>query len=71
MLESKLWHKKTETKNVKVAKMVEFIKTYNQYPCKFNFCHFISSIILPLSDEWKKCLEEMGHFYFFLGESFV
>ena len=27
MLESKLWHNKSETKNVKVAKMVEFIKT--------------------------------------------
>ena len=27
MIESKLWHNKTEIKNVKVAKMVEFIKT--------------------------------------------
>ena len=47
MLTSKLWHNKTETKIVKIAKMVEFIKTYNQYPCKFNFCHFVSSIIRP------------------------
>ena len=31
MIESKLWHNKTETKNVKVAKMVEFIKTCEQY----------------------------------------
>ena len=28
MLGSKLWHNKTETETVKVAKMVEFIKTY-------------------------------------------
>ena len=27
MIESKLWHNKTEIKNVKVAKIVEFIKT--------------------------------------------
>ena len=47
MLESKLWHNKTETKNVKVAKMVEFIETCDQYPRKFNFGHFFSSIILP------------------------
>ena len=26
MYEAKLWHNKTETNNVKVAKMVEFIK---------------------------------------------
>ena len=31
MLEAKLWQNKTETKNVKVAKMVEFIKTCDQY----------------------------------------
>ena len=46
-LESKLWHGKTETKNEKVAKMVEFIKTCDQYPRKFNFGHLFSSIILP------------------------
>ena len=32
-------------KNVKVRKMVEFIKTCNHYPRKFNFGHFFSSII--------------------------
>ena len=40
MLESKLWHNKAETENVKPAKIVEFIKTFDQYPCKFNFGHF-------------------------------
>ena len=34
MLESELWHNKTGTSNVKVAKMMEFIKTYDQYPSK-------------------------------------
>ena len=37
MLEAKLWHNKTETKNVKVAKMVQFVKTCKQYPHRFNF----------------------------------
>ena len=27
MLEAKLWHNKTEIKNVNVAKMVKFVKT--------------------------------------------
>ena len=46
MLESKLWHNKTEIKNVKVAKMVEFIKTCD--PCRFYFCHFFCPIrLLP------------------------
>ena len=49
MLKSKLWDKKTETKKVKVVKMVEPIKTCEQYPHKFSFGHFFSSIILPLS----------------------
>ena len=31
MRESKLWLNKTKTKNVKVTKMVQFIKTYDQY----------------------------------------
>ena len=48
MTESKLWHNKTEIKNVKLAKMVEFIKTCDQIPHKFNFGHFFSSIISPL-----------------------
>ena len=37
MLESKLRYSKTESRNVEVAKMVEFIKTCDQYPRKFNF----------------------------------
>ena len=47
MLELKLWHNKTETKNVTVTKMMEFIKAYDQYACKFDFGHFFSSITLP------------------------
>ena len=43
MLESKLWHKKKRSKNVKVTKIVEFIKTRDQYPCKFKLGHFLSS----------------------------
>ena len=35
MIESKLWHSKTEIKNVKVVKIVDFIKTCYQYPHKF------------------------------------
>ena len=53
MLEAKLWYKKTETKNVKVVKMVEFIKTCNQYPRRFNFGNFFNSIIFSLSAEEK------------------
>ena len=30
MVESKLWHNKTEAKNIKVAKMMELIKTCDQ-----------------------------------------
>ena len=40
MLESNLRHKQTEIKNVKVGKMVEFMKTCDRYPPKFNFGHF-------------------------------
>ena len=39
MLEAKLWHIKTEIKNVKVAKMVKFVKTCEQYP-HVKFCQF-------------------------------
>ena len=39
-----------QKKNLMIAKMVELVKTYDQYPCKLNFGHFFSSIILtPLS----------------------
>ena len=48
MLEAKLWHSKAETKNAKVAKLVEFIKTCDQYPCRLNFGDFFNSIILPI-----------------------
>ena len=48
MLRSKLWYNKTETKNIKVAKMVEFILTSDQYPRKINFSQSFSSIILLL-----------------------
>ena len=47
MLESKLWHNKTETKNVNVAKMVEFIKTYDEFPRRFNFGDLFNSIMQP------------------------
>ena len=46
-LESKLCDNKTEIKIVKVEKMIEFIKTCHQCPRKFNFGHFVGSIILP------------------------
>ena len=47
MLEAKSWHNKTETNNVKVVKAVEFIKTCDQYPRRFNFGNFFNSITLP------------------------
>ena len=47
MTKSKLWHNKTEIKNVKVAKMVELIKSCDKYPHKFNFGQFFSFLILP------------------------
>ena len=54
MLEAKLWHNKTKTKNVKVPKMVEFIKPCDQYPRRFNFGNFFNSIILfPRFCWWK------------------
>ena len=67
MLEAKLWRNKTETNNVKVAKMVEFIKICDQYPRRFNFGNFLNVIILfPHSAGEKKifrkrCLEGMGN----------
>ena len=57
MLESKLWYNRTETKNAMVAKMVESIKTCDQYPCKFNFGHFFSSkSALSTEEKYKKTL---------------
>ena len=47
MLEFTLWHNKTETKNAKAAKTVEFIKTCDQCSRKINFGHVFTSIILP------------------------
>ena len=49
---SKLWRNKTEIRNVKSAQIVEFIKTYDQYPHKFNLVIF-SCMILLLSAGWK------------------
>ena len=46
MLESKLWHSKTVTKNVAGAKMVKFTKSCDQYHRKFNFFHFFSFVIV-------------------------
>ena len=37
---------KQKQKNIKVAKMVEFIKTCEQYLLKFNFGNFFNSILL-------------------------
>ena len=82
MLEAKLWHSKTETNNVKVAKMVNFIKTCDQYPRRFNFVNFCYSIILPSLSAGEKyifrkcCSGGMSNFllpggnYKNLGESF-
>ena len=47
MLEAKLWHNKTETENVKVAYIVKFIKTCDQYSGRFNFSNFFNSLIPP------------------------
>ena len=67
MYQSKLWQNKTETRNVKVAKMVEFIKTCDQYSPRFIWLFF------PLH-----CYSgEMGNFLLSggndknLGESFT
>ena len=75
MLESKLWHNKTEIKgwNVKAAKMVKFIKTCDHHPHKFNFGHFLSSIVHLLSAGGtlivrKCCSGEMGNFLLPGGE---
>ena len=45
MLEVKLWHNKTETKNVKIAKTVEFIKTCDHYLRRFNFLLLIGQYV--------------------------
>ena len=50
LLESKLCHNKTETKKVKVANGgIRFIKTYDQYFCKFISGPIFGSIVLLLS----------------------
>ena len=43
---SKSWHKKTETKNVKGAKMVGFLSNCEQHPHKFNSGHFFCSLVV-------------------------
>ena len=45
---------KQNQKNVKVAKMVEFIKTCDQYAHRFNFGNFFNSIILLPRFCWGK-----------------
>ena len=35
--------KKKKIMNAKVAKMMEFIKTYGEYTCRFNFGIFFST----------------------------
>ena len=42
MLESKLWHSKTETKIVKCVKIVGVIKICDQYRHKFKFGHMFN-----------------------------
>ena len=47
--------------------MVEYIKTYDQYPCKSNYGHIFSFIVISLSAGEKQifkklCLREMGNF---------
>ena len=65
MLEPKLWYNKTESENAMVTEIVEFIKSCDQYPLKFNFGKFFNSEILPRFC-WGKyifrklCLGEMG-----------
>ena len=73
----------TNNVNVKVARMVEFIKTCDQYPRRFNFGNFFNSIIpRPLSAGEKlifrkRCSGVMGNFLLprgndkNLGESFA
>ena len=58
MLEAKLLHNKTETKTIKVAKMVKFIITCNQYFVNFgNFFNYINLSLLFLLR--KKYLQKM------------
>ena len=40
---------KNRNQKCKRCKMVEYIKTCDQYPCKFNFGHIFSSIVLSFS----------------------
>ena len=58
---------KKKTKNVKVTKVVEFIKTCDHYPRKFNFGHFFHfhnpTTPILLGEKYKKpCSREMVHF---------
>ena len=46
MLKTAACYIKTKNKNVKVTKMVEFIKTCDQIPRRFNFGTFFISIIV-------------------------
>ena len=65
MLESKLSYNRAETKNVFVAKKVEFIKTCNQYPCLILVIFSTpQSSSLSAEEKYKKsCLGEMVNFF--------
>ena len=53
MLEAELLHNKTYTKTVKVAKMMEFIKTCDQNPCQFWQFFQLHNHLPPLSAQEK------------------
>ena len=69
LLQSKLCHNKTETKKVKVANGgIKFIKTYDEYLCKFISGPIFGSIVLLLSAGEKQILKtlfwgEMGNIF--------
>ena len=73
MLQSVLCYSKTKTKNMKVAKIVEFIKTCDQYPCRFNFGHFPGQLhnppfLLEKIDFRNRCSGGIGNFLLPGGE---
>ena len=65
MLESKLWCNRTETKNVMVAKMVEFIRTCDNALGSLFLVIFSAPVSSSLSAEkkYKKRMGEMGNFF--------
>ena len=65
MLESKLWQNKKETKNINVAKIMEFIETCDHYTRKFFQVHAWSSPLFAGENRFKKkrCSGEIGDFF--------